>query len=177
MGQAVSKVDLPIEAYVEPGERLLWQGRPATGIRFQIIDLLAVPLSLIWFGGALYWENIIVTNVLPQQPLLALLPILFGGYFVLSGLYFFLGRFFDNALIRRTAEYAVTNRRIMILKGRFSRSLRVIPLKTLDATTLTVHRNGIGTIHFGRRAPRIVLPTFDFVHEAKAVHRLIENAR
>jgi hypothetical protein len=172
---------LPIESYLEQGERILWRGRPATGIRFQASDLLVIPFSLMWGGFALFWEFMVLTQI-PDQSGVWLFR-LWGIPFVLVGLYMIFGRFIDDAWVRRNTEYAVTSGRVLILKGRLNQTLTALPLRTLPATALTTSNNGMGTVRFGQPAYWSRLPfnsqqlSFEFVPDAKSVLSIIESAR
>ena len=167
-----------IEAYLSRGERVLWRGAPATGIQFYSGDPLVIPFSLMWCAGAFFWEFSVLTKVPNDHPGKWLF-VLWGVPFVLVGLYITVGRFFDDAWLRRNTEYAVTNERVLILRGRLWRSLTSLPLKTLPPMTLSEVRNGVGSIRFGRaarlRAPPP--PAFALVANAKEVLSIIEDAR
>ena len=39
-----------LSSYLDPGEKLLWAGRPAQGIVFTPLDWYFIPFSVIWFG-------------------------------------------------------------------------------------------------------------------------------
>ncbi|MET0936781.1 MAG: hypothetical protein ABWX83_12355 [Luteibacter sp.] len=38
-------------------ERMLWSGRPVQGLRLQVTDLYFMPVSLLWTGCIVYWEQ------------------------------------------------------------------------------------------------------------------------
>lgn len=169
-----------IEAYLSRGERVLWRGAPATGIQFRSSDWLVIPFSLTWGAFAFFWEFSVLTKIPDSHPGKWGF-VLWGVPFVLVGLYITVGRFFDDAWLRRNTEYAVTNERVLILRGRLRRSLTSLPLKTLPPVTLSEEegRNGVGSIRFGQaarlRAPPP--PAFVLVANAKEVLSIIEDAR
>jgi hypothetical protein len=73
---------------LEPGERVLWSGRPAPGLTFRPADGFLIPFSLLWCGFAIFWEASVLR--IPGAPFF--FP-LFGAVFVAAGLYFVFGRF------------------------------------------------------------------------------------
>ena len=42
----------PFSGRLLPGERVVWSGRPATGMLFTPRDLFLIPLSAVWLGFA-----------------------------------------------------------------------------------------------------------------------------
>jgi hypothetical protein len=38
------------------GERVLWEGRPATGLLLRPIELFLIPFGLFWGGFAVAWN-------------------------------------------------------------------------------------------------------------------------
>jgi hypothetical protein len=78
---------------------------------------------------------------------------LWGVPFVLIGLYLVAGRFLLDAWIRRGISYAVTNRRVLILRsGPFSK-FSAMSLDQLPEVNLSERADGRGTIRFGAAAP------------------------
>src|SRR4051812_39549289 len=88
---------------LQVGEKLLWSGRPRTGIRFETGDLVAVPFSLMWFGFAIFWESMAFTGHAPTFFLLWGIPFLAIGAYMLAG------RFVFDAWRRGRTIYAVTD--------------------------------------------------------------------
>ncbi len=130
-------------------EQLLWYGRPKQGIRLRAIDALLIPFSLMWCGFAIFWE---VTALTMGAPFFFAL---WGIPFVLVGLYFVFGRFLVEAKGREKTYYGVTDERIIIVSGLFSRKVKSLNLRTLSDVSLTEKADGSGTITFGpTRWPR-----------------------
>ncbi|UFS59541.1 hypothetical protein [Subtercola endophyticus] len=141
---------------LHPGEIVRWTGSGDPGVLFTRADFLLVPFSLLWGGFAIFWETQAVTE--NSGPLF----LVFGGAFVLVGLYLIVGRFFTKAYRKRTTAYAVTDRRAFLTDGR-----RVVEtgLAVADRTTtwaqdrrhvsVVWNNNRQGTRNFfnSRRAP------------------------
>jgi hypothetical protein len=166
----------PIDEQLDAGEVVVWSGRPRQGIWFRAEDAALIPFSLLWCSFAIFWETMVLISRAP------LIMRLWGIPFVLAGLYMVAGRFFHESWERARTWYAVTDRRILIVRtGRFAR-WKAIMLSQLPETTLQLHRDGCGTICFGsaehfkaarerRRAPE--LPRFHGIADARAVFDLI----
>ncbi len=178
-----------IEQEVGPGERVLWKGHPRGGLRLRGSDIILIPFSLIWGGFAIFWEAMALFKI-PKSNAPGMLFPLFGIPFVLFGLYFIFGRFFVDAKMRESAEYAVTNRRAIIVSGIFSRRVRSINLQTTPEITLTERPDRSGTITFGsppvygRWGQRDLLfsgmsaqPAFELIDDARTVYGIIEKAK
>lgn len=125
-----------------PGERLLWAGRPKLGLALCWADLYLIPLSLAW--GAVTVGTQIGFGA-ESGPLASALWI---AAMALIGLYIFPGRFLLDALLRARLFYAVTDRRILLLRrGRFG-GLRSIEIEYLPMLELRERSGGRGTILF-----------------------------
>src|ERR1017187_9295468 len=94
-----------------PGERVLWQGRPSSGLIFRPIELFLIPFSLFWAGFAVFW------NVSVWSSAGALEFKLFGLPFLIAGAYVTIGRFAVDAKVRAALSYLVTDQRVLILKN------------------------------------------------------------
>ena len=132
---------------LEPGERVLWSGRPAPGLTLRPADGFLIPFSLAWCGFAIFWEVSVLR--IPNAPFF--FP-LFGAAFVAAGLYIVFGRFFVDARLRSGMVYAVTDRRVVIISGLMRRQVRSLFLEGLAEVNLSVRRDGKGTLAFGRDA-------------------------
>ena len=132
-----------LSSYLDPGEKLLWAGRPAQGIVFTPLDWYFIPFSVIWFGIVLYifWQGA-TTN---PEPMSAVGSVLFVGI----GIYLLVGRFFADAFYRSRLVYGVTDRRAIIASGILQRSLQSIDLSSLSGLKREDRTDGSGTIFFG----------------------------
>src|SRR5262245_56900012 len=136
-----------IDKELRANERVFWRGKPATGIRLRGSDAYLIPFSLLWGGFAIFWEASVLT-IPKDQPVGFVFP-LFGIPFVLVGLYFIFGRFIFDARSRAKTEYAVTNQRVIIKSGLFSRKIKSLNLNSMPEISFTEKSNGSGTITFG----------------------------
>jgi hypothetical protein len=179
-----------VERELRPDERLLWKGRPRGGIRLRGFDAFMVPLSLVWGGFAFFWEFKVVSSVPKDNPA-EWSPALFGIPFVLVGLYLIFGRFLVDARMRAKTEYAVTNRRAIIVSGLFSRKIKSIDLKSTPEIALEEKADRSGTITFGQ-APAysgwatqsnplspgmLSQQAFEMIDNVRQVYETIEQAR
>ena len=129
--------------WLHSGERLLWSGRPKRGLVFRLADLYMVPLGLLWFA---------LTVGLDSRDLLADAPWAFGPWAMLIGvvgLYLLAGRFVHDAFLRARLFYAVTDRRVLVLRtGRFRGGLKSIEIEYLPMLELRERSDGRGTLVF-----------------------------
>jgi hypothetical protein len=172
-----------IQAQLEPGEKLLWSGQPRRGLMLRPYDLFLIPFSLVWCGFAIFWE------VGVNQAGAPLLFRLWGVPFVLIGLYIVFGRFFTDAMLRARTHYAVTDRRILIVSGFFSRNFRSIYLRGLAEMEINEGRRGRGTITFGPTSAQAAMlrgwpgtgkslpPAFEGIEGARQVLEIIRKAQ
>lgn len=181
---------LSIEQVLRPelgrDERLLWSGAPKQGLFFRTSDFLAVPFSLMWGGFALFWEYSVSSA--KDAPIFMML---WGVPFVLVGLYIIVGRFFADAYQRKRTYYGVTDQRIVILSGLFSREVKSLPLTTLSDITFSERSDRRGTIMFGPSgfgfsmmgnapwpgASKRMPPAFDLIDNASHVYALIREVQ
>jgi hypothetical protein len=174
-----------LRPYLQPGEGLLWWGRPRQGFMLTARDVLLVPFSLAWGGFAIFWETLVVSGDDPS-----VLFALWGVPFVLIGLYMIAGRFFHDAWKRSRTIYGLTAQRALILRGdRFS----ALPLADAGKIRLQGGADGgRGTIVFGADPPLTELgirhnltgwtpsdagPTFLGIEGAQRVFNLIQSTR
>jgi hypothetical protein len=173
-----------IRRQLASGERLLWNGRPAQGIVFRPVDGFMIPFSLLWGGFVFFWEYSVISTKAP------LFFMLWGIPFLAIGLHFIFGRFFVDAKQRANTSYGVTNQRVIIVSGIFSKKIKSLNLRSLSDLSLDEKSNGSGTISFGASSfptwwmsgmawpgmPSPV-PTFELTENAKTVFEIIRKAQ
>lgn len=172
-----------IQSLLEPGEEILWSGRPQQGLILRPSDGLAIPFSLVWCGFAIFWESQVIEHGAPD------FFDIWGIPFVLIGLYLVFGRFFYDAFQRRRTYYAITNQRVVIVTRAFSNNIRTLALEGLTDINLSVKTNGRGTLRFGRDASAYgsfsfrwpgmsgMAPAFEGIDNAAAVLRIVRDAQ
>jgi hypothetical protein len=174
-----------ITAALSRGERVLWVGEPRRGLVLRSADLFQIPFSLFWAGFAVFWESSVVTTNAP------FFFKLWGIPFVLIGIYLVIGRFFVDAKQREGTVYALTNERVLIASGLFSRQLKSLDLRTLPEVSVSLNADGRGTIAFGSSGNfsntfftpgwpgygRYLPPSFELIADAAATASLIREAQ
>lgn len=142
-----SSIDSELRTYLQGNERLQWSGRPKTGIVFRKEDAYIIPFSLVWCGFAIF---MLVSNLQTSD---SLMFSLFGVPFVLIGLMMVFGRFVVDARSRANTIYGLTNDRIIIKSGIFSKQIKSMNINSLMALEYTEKPDGSGTINLGPKNP------------------------
>ena len=174
-----------IERELAPVELLLWKGRPQGGIKFRSQDAFGIPFLLLWCAGVSYAGYGMVKES-PRGDFPFALIVL--GFFAAMGFYFLIGRFFADAYTRSKMEYALTDRRALIVTNTFSRKVRSIDYRSEPNILLSEHSGGSGTIYFGDQAQsksygnqQLVssgsLSGFEFIDNARDVYQRILKAK
>lgn len=163
---------------LQPGEYVLWSGRPQKGNLFTAQEIFMIPFSIFWCGFAISWEVTAIQSA----------PVsfrIFGIPFVLMGLYITVGRFLVAAYMRSKTFYAVTANRLIRKRGN-----RIDSLSITHGMDIRVSygKGNLGTISFGRRSyyrgaffnSPTGFPDMEFAFKAIAdvsrVSRIIEDA-
>jgi hypothetical protein len=177
-----------IDRELRPGERLLWQGGPLTGIRLRPADSFLIPFSLLWGGFAIVWETSVVSGLAQKGPA-GFLFVIWGIPFVLLGLYLIFGRFVVDARRRGATMYGLTDQRAIIATGVYTRQVRSIDLRSTPDIAITEKSDRSGTVAFGEQPPafwggRRTLPglephpaAFEMIPNVRDVYDLIQNAK
>jgi hypothetical protein len=144
---AQSGDSMAIQPHLLPAESVRWIGRPDPHRLLGAGDFFLVPFSLMWGGFALFWEAGVV-GLGSHSPSAAgawWFGALWGIPFVLVGQYFIWGRFIYKRWDRRRTIYAVTNQRVLALRGHTLQSLFLNQLPTLNKS---LRSDGSGTLEF-----------------------------
>jgi hypothetical protein len=137
----------PIAERLSAGENVIWRGQPKRGLLLRENDALLITFSLPFMGLSTF---VVVMVIKWGVPLFA---IVFFAIFWLYGLFLFFGRLVFDAWIRARAFYALTDRRILILRSRPWTRFQSIALDQSPEPTLHETASGRGTITFGRVVP------------------------
>ncbi len=112
---------------------------------FTAHDLFLVPFSLFWGGFAMSFGTMALwTKAEMPFPLI-------GVPFVLVGLFIIFGRFLVDAWLRGKTAYALTEKRVLILRTGPWSDFKALRLDRLPEASLSEMRNGRGTIRFGQK--------------------------
>lgn len=178
---------------LDAGETLLWAGRPKGGFVLRGSDVFMIPFSIFWCGFAIFWmigaSGALWEGKGDPAPVNYVFP-LFGLPFVAIGLYMVFGRFLVDRAQRERTTYGVTNERVIIKSGLFSRTVKSINLRTMSDITLKERGDGSGMITFGASHPMHLMfegmnwwpgvnqyqsPGFEFIPDAKQVYQIIRR--
>lgn len=167
-----------------PDERLLWVGRPGDQLIVSLWkEAPVIAFTSVWLAGAVFWNLQAWVSGAP------LFFRLFGAPFVLVGLYAAFGRFFWDRAERRSARYALTDRRAIETRTFPRRDLRSVPLGSVAELGLEPSAPGRpGTVRFGppalsfrgfpmggRRGTGQASLTFELIAEAEAVYAAVAD--
>ena len=160
-------------------ERLLWSGRPRQRLILRAWDLLLVPVSIasLVFGIFMVW---------PMKGYSPASSVLGGAPAMCIAIYLLVGRFFVDPWVVGGFRYAVTDRRILIVRAAPFAKLTALALDRLSEVNLIERAGGLGTIRFGPPpAPRdlsaMMMPALDpfpqflAIEDARHVFDLIQR--
>ncbi len=135
-----------IKSQLLPDEKVIWEGKPdKKSFLFQGPSWFIIPFTFVWFAFALFWE---FTAWVSGAPFFFLI---FGGFFVLMGLYITIGRFFVANKEYNNLYYVLTDKRALVQQGVSSIELKSVDLKKLGDIQLNVKSSGKGDIIFGSK--------------------------
>lgn len=177
-----------LNAYLDPGERLLWSGAPVAAIKFTPRDILSSLFSLFLLGFALFWIGGAGTGLWTgewrgesgfQRWMMFLFP-LFGVPFVLVSAYYAFGRFPLDARRRARTRLGLTDRRALIWVDGRAPVLTSFPLTPEAVVEFFPAR--YARIHFATMAEKdsegwtsYHRAGFDWIAEGETVYRLIRK--
>ncbi|WP_165041157.1 PH domain-containing protein [Dysgonomonas sp. ZJ709] len=145
---------------LDMNENLLWIGQPKQGLVFHAYDSFLIPFSLLWAGMGIFalfmfgsFDSGSTNNVSGSL----FLTVWKAGFFCMA-LFLLIGRFIIDIIHRKNTIYGITEKRIIIKSGIFSKSIQSIDIKTLSGIEFNEKGNGSGTITLGPRNPRMPFP-------------------
>lgn len=169
------------QQFLEPGERILWSGKPRQGFLLRRSDVFFIPFSIVWAAIAVWMEYAPLTSPLPlEEKFWSILSIAVAAYILAL-------RFVVDLLYRHFSYYALTDRRILIHAGLFKPTLTSLPLATQKDIHLDLRKDGSGDIVFGPLDPKAWMytgggwpkfgeklsPSFEMLKDAPDIYKRI----
>lgn len=177
------------EAVLQPGERLLWSGRPVREFHVRIRHLGVSILGLIFTPFAL-WLSFAAWAEMEAQPDNRLILLGIIVFFLLGGVWLIGGMHVIDMLRRRGMHYALTDSRALTdvdFLGRVAYAVEIGPDNPVWLATTTPGSAFFGQLppppgllgNFGgpRRRGAIRLLGFELIEEAAAVHELLQQVQ
>lgn len=161
------------EGLLDPGEEILWQGRPDGAVVFRPRNLMTFFFGLFFAGFALFWM------IMASQA---------GGFFWMFGLIHFavgagisLGGIFGPAYKRRRTWYTLSSKRAFIATDLplLGKKLKSYPI-TRD-TVLEFSDEALASVHFAQKRKRtkngsyLVPIGFDRISDGREVYRMMRD--
>lgn len=146
VGMEGTAAPLPVGFCLEPGEQILWQGRPEASALLR--HLLRVRWLLAYLSGLLAWKLALIVwvrGLRPQEVFDAATLLVQGA--VLIGIV----AYFAWALARSTT-YTLTDLRLVIRHGIALPGTVDIPLRAVRSIAVRTHGDGTGEVALAVRA-------------------------
>ncbi|MDQ2093832.1 aspartate carbamoyltransferase catalytic subunit [Rhodalgimonas zhirmunskyi] len=173
------------EGILDPGERILWQGKPVRGIDGDDFNPMRSAMGVLMTGFAIFWLTKL--NTMPDMkdgaPIKAFMS-LFGLFFVAMGINTAGGYMIGNALKRARTHYTLTDRRAFIASSTLwgKKSLKSYAIG--PKTPLEYDGAEPGTILFARETRQsskgrhyTVTAGFRRIADSRAVYRKIRDVQ
>ena len=163
------------EDYLDPGETLLWQGAPATGLRFTVTGAVLSFFGIFFLGFSLFW-----VSMAAAMGGGFLFP-LFGLPFVGVGLWLVFGHWFFDAYTRKKTRYALTSKRALIARTVYGRRMESYPI-TPDSPIRLISGT-LDTVHFAQKTYRTSNGTsvknigFRYIEDGQDVFNLLRKVQ
>lgn len=129
-------------SYLEPGEYVVWKGKPEKGRLIDPNALVTVPFGIIWTVFSLIFLGAAYTG---EASILVWLIVLL---FLFIGLSFTFGGFIRHARVQGKIHYYVTNYRLILTEGE---NISFYMPDDLPPMKIRRYKNGNASILFARR--------------------------
>lgn len=166
--------------YLQSGERILWTGAPATGLRFRPRNLALSLFGLFFFAFSAFWIRMASSMMSDIEGIFAVFP-WFGLPFALVGLHMLLGQYFWDAYRRSKTTYAISNKHAFIASRHLGQSVKTYPIGR-DAS-LDYEPGDEANLFFTSRMVRTKNGSyeqrigFEYISDGDAVYRIIRDVR
>lgn len=144
---------IKIQRELMSGENICWAGMPDPKVIFHSDDWYVIPFSLLFAAFSIFWEAIVLgywgSNGRRGEP--SMFMAFWGIPLILYSQYFVWGRFLADGWLKRRTYYAVTDRRVLLLREAWSRKFRFTYLESIPE----IVREGAstGTLWLGPKLP------------------------
>ena len=168
------------KAYLDEDEKILWTGQPQPGLMFKPSDLALSGFGFFFFAFAIFWTTM-AGSMGSEAGLFGYIFPLFGVPFILVGGYLLFGRFFWDAYVRGKTRYALTNRRAIVAKSAFGRSMASHPITKSSEIELQVCTPD--TVNFAAKFVRTkngghnVPVGFERIEDGATVYKLLREIK
>lgn len=168
--------------YLDRGEKILWEGSPNAGLRARAGDIGKSVFGIFFFGFALFWMwgASGAMSAPGEMALFGMIFPLFGLPFVAVGAYMLFGQYFWNAHVRRNTRYALTDKRAIIAKSVWRRTLNSYKIE--PSTQVEFQPGAEASIWFAEEVKRgskgrryTVKKGFEYIQDGDEVYRLIRR--
>ena len=178
-----------VQAELLSGETLLWSGKPKPGFTLRAYDILLIPMGVLFLALPILvtWGSTSDVRTPGSTP--PTFVFLFFTPFIAIGAYFAFGHLLWERTARAHSNYALTERRVIIMRRWIRTSIKSIALDEIHDVGVSVGRDGVGTIAFnefknvwnpyayGGMWFYQPTPGFELIADARDVYRLIGEAR
>lgn len=152
-----------IKKYLMPDEYVVWNGRPGSGNLLDIYDILAILFSIIW--GILCIASFAGSS--PFWPKLFPILLICVGCYLMA-----FRRVIRKSHLRKEIIYVITNKRIFCFT---KKQIKTLDYHTQLTRTVTLHKDGYGTIRFYSSAPSEMLGYYSREQLKKQIYFVLEN--
>lgn len=136
--------------YLNPHEKIVWTAKAGQGLIFRPMDIFYSCIGII----GLIVCSILFYGIFQSFDSLSFPENIFTGMFVLIFLgidfYVLIGRYFADIMRRSKVVYAISDNRIFIRSGIFSKDIDIIEIHKLETLHLKQGSQNIGTILLSR---------------------------
>ncbi|MEO7767600.1 MAG: PH domain-containing protein [Ferruginibacter sp.] len=135
------EIENELRETLNKNEKLLWVGRPKKGIIVRSSDLFKIPFDML-FLGLFIFLGLTTLKDDSNDSGVTWIPI------ILAVVYCSIGRFLIDARLRKNTTYGITDNRVIIKSGFFSRDIKSVAIGTISALMVKEERDKSGTISF-----------------------------
>lgn len=143
----MQRSDRVVISALDPGERVLWSGRPAQGFIFTAKDFFTIPAGLLFTVVGVLMATGWHFELSPTQKTWPLVVALFAIPHIAIGLYVLAGRHFLDRAYRAGLHYAITDSRVLIIATALSKRIQSLDFSAIRPLQLDQFPGGTGTIY------------------------------